>query len=91
MKGFEITYNGTKTTVAVKEGLLTIHINDVNGKAYLFTWEVLNMMSKDEMCGTVSSQLNHVIKLRLRWSKQTIYPNLRQKLRIRALNDLYRN
>lgn len=40
MKGFEITYKGRKTRVAVKEGLLTIHIDDVKGRAFIYVGSV---------------------------------------------------
>ncbi len=40
MKGFEITCNRCNTTMVVKEGLLTIHINDVNGKAFIYVGSV---------------------------------------------------
>lgn len=42
MKGFEITCNGRKSEVAVKEGLLTIHINDVNENT--FEKKILNII-----------------------------------------------
>lgn len=40
MKGFEITYNGLNNKVAVNEGLLTIHINNINEQAFIYAGSV---------------------------------------------------
>lgn len=37
MKGIAIDYNGKTTQIAAGDGMLTISINDVNGKGYIYT------------------------------------------------------
>lgn len=37
MKGIAIDYNGKTTRIAAGDGMLTISINDVNGKGYIYT------------------------------------------------------